>query len=494
MNCCRLITVCLCATLLAGGCTTTKIPLVPLSVPLPRIPFLGGDELNLARRDRDEACQRLIKQLRQDFPHTERKGINWDALEANLLAALEASDSDSDYYYALRDFAAALNDANISLSESPELLAERFAGGYGLSLAQLDDGRILVTQLVEDGPAEQAGIEVMAELLRWNDLPITDAVLAAPVLWGGQPAATQARAFTRKLSGITRAPLGTEATLVFRNPGSAEPDNAQLTAIEEIWGPLQAAEGWRPSKSLDTDPILEAKTLDQGIGYIRVALFAPNMSTPFPGRAFRSAIQGYASNHAPGLIIDLRGTSSGLDEFGAEFLSYFLDEPTPYRNLALYDEDTNTFEIDPSTSLKAKPSTPRAPENTILLVDGQTARAAEAFAWTLQHRGLAKVAGETNTRGVTLVPDRTATLPDGHTFTFPIARWLAPDGSTPLEPDAAGNGGLTPDLKIPVTEDSLRRSLLDGEDVALNFVVGHLLELTKAAETTEADAAASAAP
>jgi carboxyl-terminal processing protease len=291
------------------------------------------------------------------------------------------------------------------------------------------------------------------------------------VLWGGQPAATEARAFTRKLSGITRAPFDTRATVTYRNPGDVQKD-AAITATKETWSALQA-ESMLPSVTLDMRTILSSKTLDGGVGYIRVDLFAPNMTTPFPARAFRSALAGFVDSGAPALILDLRGTSAGLDEFAAEFAAHFLSEARPYRELEVYNDKTEAFERDPASALSVTPAEPMAPR-TYLLVDGQTARAAETFAWTLQQAGAAVVVGESKTRGVTNVPDRTVKLPGGHTFTYPIGRWIAPDGTTPVEPDAVGEGGVTPDIKIPVTEESLRSSVLEKRDTALEYLQSHI--------------------
>ena len=473
VNLFRLLLPPLCLALLASGCATTKLPLLPISVPLPRINFLGGEERDYSRKDRDEAARRLMAHLRQEFPLAERKGIAWDSLEENLLARIAESDGDSIYYYALRDLAASLRDANVSLSESPKLLSEQFAGGYGLSLAATDDGRVFVTGVAKDGPAEKAGVLPMAEVIYWNGEPVLEAVTKAPVLWGGQPAATEARAFTRKLGGITRAPLDTKATITYRNPADVQTD-AAITAAKETWSALQA-ESMLPTVTLDMRTILASKTLDGGVGYIRVDLFAPNMTTPFPTRAFRSALSGFVDSGAPALILDLRGTSAGLDEFAAEFAAHFLSEARPYRELEVYNDKTEAFERDPASVLSVSPVEPKAPP-TFLLVDGQTARAAETFAWTLQQAGAAVVVGESKTRGVTNVPDRTVKLPGGHTFTYPIGRWIAPDGTTPVEPDAVGEGGVTPDIKIPITQESLRSSVLEKRDTALEYLQSHIAQ------------------
>jgi C-terminal processing protease CtpA/Prc len=84
------------------------------------------------------------------------------------------------------------------------------------------------------------------------------------------------------------------------------------------------------------------------------------------------------------------------------------------------------------------------------------------LAATLQRNGRAKVMGPASTAGVPLVPERTVTLPEGYTFSYPIARWLGPDGESPVEPDATGAGGVTPDVPVVFTPENLAS---DGDPV-----------------------------
>jgi C-terminal processing protease CtpA/Prc len=448
---------------LLAGCATTTLPLVPIPVPIPRIAFLGGDDLDFSRKDWAEAGGKLIEKMRQEYPHTERKGIDWDTAGAALqekLAAAEATEDAVAYHAALRGFAESLHDGNVSLRGDEKQLEASFRGGFGLELAQLADGRVLVAAITEDGPAEKSRVSLGAEVLGWNGVPIATALAAVPMLWAGNPPATTLAQHHARLAGITRAAIDDKAMLGLRDAEGKE-YIANLTATEQPWAPLDAG-GLLSGIDLETGSILEFEVLDESVGYIDIVQLAPTLTAPFPSRAFRHALGSLVESEANGIIVDLRGDSAGLDEFAAEFASHFMADAVPYRSLAVYVKKSKTFEIEESTALEISPQPEQVSIPVVLLVDESTSRAPELLAATLQRNGRAKVMGPASTAGVPLVPERTVTLPEGYTFSYPIARWLGPDGESPVEPDATGAGGVTPDVPVVFTPENLAS---DGDPV-----------------------------
>ena len=57
-----------------------------------------------------------------------------------------------------------------------DLFREETDGGLGISLAQLDDGRIVVNYLLEGSPAANADIKLGAEILTWDGGTIEEAM------------------------------------------------------------------------------------------------------------------------------------------------------------------------------------------------------------------------------------------------------------------------------------------------------------------------------
>ena len=50
------------------------------------------------------------------------------------------------------------------------------AGGLGMAIRELDDGRIIVNSVTEGGPAQKAGIEQGAEISEMGGMPVGDFV------------------------------------------------------------------------------------------------------------------------------------------------------------------------------------------------------------------------------------------------------------------------------------------------------------------------------
>lgn len=461
--------------LLLSGCATTTLPLVPIPVPIPRISFLGGEDLDYSRRDWPDAGRKLVARMREEYAYTELKGIDWDSLGAELQQRTESAESAGDqaaYYAALRSFTESLRDANVDLSPDTALLKNVCGAGFGLELAQLDDGRVLVSKLYPDGAAAQAGVPSLAEVLAWDGAPITESVSKAPLLWAGSaPATNHARQLAR-LTRIVRAPEGSTAKLTLRVAG--EPDReVTLTARKQPWSALDG-DGLLSSLDVETGAVLDSRDLGDRIGYIDVHRFSPTLTAPFPGRAFRVALESAITSGARGLIVDLRSTTGGLDEFAAEFAGYLMVESGVYRDLAVFEKESKSYVVDEELRINytGQPTPVNLP--VLLLVNEETSGPAEMLAWTLQRAGRARVAGESPTKGAAPVPDRTVELPGGYRIIYPLARWIAPDGSTPVETDATGKGGVTPDLKAPVTEETLR-ARRGGADPLLDFAKAALL-------------------
>lgn len=462
------------STMLCAGCATTTLPLVPIPVPIPRIAFLGGDDLDYSRRDWSDACRKLTERMREEYAYTALKGLDWEALSTELITRAESAESTKDrsaYYAALRYFVESLRDANIDLTIDSQILSGSCGSGFGLELTELDDGRALVSKLYEDGPAARAGVPSLAEVVAWDGKPVGDAIAESSMLWAGQPPATNDAQRAARLARLTRAPEGVEASLLLRVAGESD-RLVKLTSYEQIWPPLEG-DGLFHSLELETGAVLDSRDLGDGIGYVDVHRLSPTLTAPFPGRAFRLALESLEAGGAEGLIVDLRCNAGGLDEFAAEFASYFVAEPGPYRDLAVYQRKAQDFVVDEDlrVSLTAPPARITLP--TLVLVDADTSGPAEMLAWTLQRLGVAKVVGASGTAGAAPVPDRTVDLPEGYRIIYPIARWIAPDGGTPVETTASGEGGVLPDIKAPLNEETLR-ARRGGDDPVLDFAKAEL--------------------
>ena len=131
-----------------------------------------------------EAFNTMFEVIRKEYAFNgiEGKEPDWDALYAELKPRVQKAETTRDpnaFYLALRDFTRAFKDGHVGL-DGGEYANKDFTqatdGGYGFTIRELDDGRVLVIYVLENGPAALAGMEVGAEIIAFNGEPIRDAI------------------------------------------------------------------------------------------------------------------------------------------------------------------------------------------------------------------------------------------------------------------------------------------------------------------------------
>lgn len=145
--------------------------------------------------------------------------------------------------------------------------------------------------------------------------------------------------------------------------------------------------------------------------YVRIGTF--NVKTP---EQMAELLQN--EKKAKAMIIDLRGNSGGQLSAAAKVGSMFLEEGIVFLTRG-HGEDANVlYPADPEDMFAEKP--------IAILVDGNTASAAELFAASLQEQSRAVLLGtETYGKGTT---QRLVTLPNGSVLAVTNAAIYAPSG------------------------------------------------------------------
>ena len=146
--------------------------------------------------------------------------------------AEEAQDAQA-YFLALRDFTLAFRDGHVNLGGGElqvSLFQAAIEGGYGFAIRELDDGRALVTYVTAGGPAAEAGIQVGAQVIEFDNQPIQAAIEAVSI-WGAPPS-TESLMRHQKSRYLLRAPLDTQASVTYANPGG-EARTVTLRTVKE---------------------------------------------------------------------------------------------------------------------------------------------------------------------------------------------------------------------------------------------------------------------
>ncbi len=110
-----------------------------------------------------EAFDAMVDKMRKEYAFTEYKGVDWDALVAEFRPRFEEAQESNDnlaYRRALRDFVWSIPDGHVGGATVLEDFREAISGGLGISIRDVDDGRVIVNFLTPGGPAEEAGIQL----------------------------------------------------------------------------------------------------------------------------------------------------------------------------------------------------------------------------------------------------------------------------------------------------------------------------------------------
>ncbi len=281
-------------------------------------------------------------------------------------------------------------------------------GGIGVTMG-FKDSKVTIISVLDDTPGEHAGLEAGDEIMAVDGTPVSEM----------QP---------EEVAMHIRGEVGTDVTLTIRRAGEEDKDYT-LT---------------RGSIEMKT---VAGKMLDGGMGYIRIASFSENT-----GKEFKAAYDLLEEQGMKGLIIDLRENPGGLIKSCVEVASHVVPKGTV---VSVIDKNgkKETYESDLAES--------KYP--IVVLIDGNSASAAEILAGALQDTGAATLVG-TKSYGKGSVQ---VVVPMHHddALKLTIAKYYTPSGrcidGIGIEPDVevALPQGATSDVQLEKAEEVLRGKL-----------------------------------
>lgn len=302
-----------------------------------------------------------------------------------------------------------------SLAEQVEKNSGHFVG-IGVEIYAGDDGYIVVSSVTPGGPAEAAGILAEDKITEVGGESIT-----------GKTAAD--------VSALVKGEEGTDVT---------------LTIFRESTGEVLEKTVTRQDIQVKT---VSWSMMDDNIGYISITNFRENTYSQF-----KEALDTLEAEGMEKLVLDLRNNTGGLvksaHEIGEELLPegimvYTMDKEGN-REDTLCDDVYNDVPM-------------------VVLVNGNSASAAEILAGAIQDTGRGELIG-TTTFGKGLV-QRLFTLPDGSGLNVTIQKYYTPNGTS------IHGVGITPDYEVELPEEYAQQTNIPAEaDTQLQKAVEVLSE------------------
>ncbi|MGB3328987.1 MAG: S41 family peptidase [Thermomicrobiales bacterium] len=285
--------------------------------------------------------------------------------------------------------------------------ANQLAGSYeGVGIVFQSIDKIMITGVTAGGPAEKAGIKVGDELV---------SVDGRPVVAGDD------------VRSLVLGESGTTVTLGIIHPGTATPVDVPVVRGKIIVPPVS----WR---------MLTGTT----IAYIRIDLFGDKTT-----ELVTEFLQQAEKQHATGVILDLRSNGGGWVKSAQEVIGRFVNADS---GPALYEDTSNAAGGEQAMPI-VNGSSPIYTGPVVVLVDGQTASAAEIVAGSLKDYDRALIVGR-QTYGKGSV-QRIFSFQDGSSMRVTVAEWLTPSRGR------IQDVGVTPNVAVSTSATDTR-----DEDIA----------------------------
>lgn len=267
--------------------------------------------------------------------------------------------------------------------------------GIGITIQQAEDGSgFLIVMVNQNGPAQEAGIQVNDLLIAVEDQDVREIT------------ADQVRE-------LIRGEAGTKVSLTVMRQGEHQTLAVERRRIESA--------------------VATGQMLADGIGLVKISNFDERCASESI-----AAVQKLQQEGAKKIIFDVRNNPGGYAEELVKLLDYLLPEGDLFRSVS-YD---GTEKVD--TSDADCLDMPMA-----VLINGSSYSAAEFFAAALQEYQAATIVGEpTVGKGVY---QTTISLGDGSAVALSTGKYFTPKGNSLTDV------GVIPDVRVDVDEETAEK-------------------------------------
>jgi carboxyl-terminal processing protease len=310
----------------------------------------------------------VAKEVAKQYYDAGLRGLDWKTLVAETRARIDKASSDGEMMAVIYSLLQKLQDSHTLFLPPRQTAQPRF----GFKAKPFGD-EVRVYELKKKGPAERAGLQLGDRILLVNGFRAERASfdLLEFYLRLLRPVTAFDLLITR--DGLTTQKLRIEADM---KSGKRLVD---LTSGTDFWELVREAEDWE-----EENEYARYSVNDEKIGYLHLSSFNGD----------KDWLHGLVKkvSRAEALILDLRGNPGGDLESLAYFAGFFTPQPLTMADLV------GRKGPEP---LKTKPQNPNFTGPVYVLVDSQSASAAEIFARHLQRLTRAAVIGDKTSGRVT---------------------------------------------------------------------------------------------
>jgi carboxyl-terminal processing protease len=179
------------------------------------------------------------------------------------------------------------------------------------------------------------------------------------------------------------------------------------------------------------------------------------------------AMAEFVAQDVPGVIIDVRGNPGGRDALVPAMMGYFFTEPDFYEYQYVHNWPTQLSPLDFVIGIGLEPKAPHYDGPVAVLVDVHTVSSGEGFPLLAQRLPEGHVVGVYGTHGSFGMCCGTIHLPGDSELLYAIGQSHDADHQVQVEGDHTLQGGVVPDVRVPLTRDTVHAMFVEGEDVVL---------------------------
>jgi carboxyl-terminal processing protease len=439
-----------------------------------------------------DAFEKMHEKYSAEYALGVWKDVPWENLKKKYIRMISKAErklSYEEFAIAVKNYALSVPDGHISVKGDiyPGVSSMAIGGGFGLSLADLDDGTVVAAYVQAGSSAEKAGILKGAEIVKWNGKNILKAIKSQNISFrfGNSGNATTEKETILKTLYLTRSHVGAISTVTFINPGGKKPVRKRLQAV---WDDLEAFnKGNFCEPAPLAPPTLEYKMLESGYGYMKlraiIYLEEALKGTDDPEKLieplyneFKEAVTYFSDNNVPGIIIDLRGNHGGYDQLAARMSGFFQPVKQFYERQKYYNVKTGQFEVYtlddynlPVDAIYIEPQTPQYSGKVIAIVSPDTISSGEGLAMGIQNAPNGRIIGFYGSDGSFGMVGDSIKMPCGIKISFPYGQSIDENGIVQID-SRGGVGGIVPDIRVPMNIFNAV-AFGDGTDVLLNEAV-----------------------